>query len=257
MIAIVFAVDNEASMNMFERFLEGGFRQTEKVFQSYPLYEKEDIVLARCKQHICYLEQLDDLEAEQIIVASSHKSEAGTPSFTIHSTGNFGKNELGGNERQLSHTNSQIIRNIYLQMLKNDRQDYAVCLEQTHHGPTQFKTPLCFVELGSSEKQWKDEEAADFLVDCIMKGLETNERAESVIGIGGNHYASLFSKLEADYAFGHMCPKYALENLDEQMAKQMIDKTTPTPKKIIIDEKGIKQKSRLKEMLKDYEIVFR
>ena len=257
MIAIVFAVDNIASMNMFERFLEGGFRQTEKVFQSYPLYEKEDIVLARCKQHICYLEQLDDLGAEQIIVASSHKSEAGKPSFTIHSTGNFGKNELGGNARELSYTNGQVIRNIYLQMLTNEMTDYMVCLEQTHHGPTQFKTPMCFVELGSSEKQWNDQNAADFLVDCILKGIRTNEKAESVIGVGGNHYASLFSGLERDYAFGHMCPKYSLENLDETMVGQMASKTMPEPKKVIFDDKGIKQKSRLKELFSGYEMVFR
>ena len=257
MIAIVFAVDNEASMNMFERFLEGGFRQTEKAFQGFPLYEKEDIVLARCKQHICYLEQLDDLKADQIIVASSHKSEAGTPSFTIHSTGNFGKNELGGNARELSCTNSRVMRNIYLQMLTNEMTGYMVCLEQTHHGPTQFKTPMCFVELGSSEKQWKDEEAAGFLTDCILKGLKTDEKAESVIGVGGNHYASLFSKLESDYAFGHMCPKYSLDYLDEEMARQMIEKTIPKPKKVIFDDKGVKQKTRLKELFKEYELVFR
>lgn len=257
MIAIVFSVDNTASMNMFERFLEKGFKQSEKVFQGFPLYEKEDMVLARCKLHICYLEQLDDLKAEQIIVASSHKSEAGTPSLTVHSTGNFGKNELGGNPRELSYTNSQVIRNIYLQMLNNDLSDYMVCLEQTHHGPTQFKTPLCFVELGSSEKQWGDEEAADFLTGCILKGLKTKEKAESVIGVGGNHYASLFSKLEQDYAFGHMCPKYSLENLDEAMARQMIEKTIPTPKKVIFDEKGIKQKTRLRELFSGYETVFR
>ena len=79
MIAIVFSSENIASMNMFERFLERGFKITEKQFQGFPLYQKDDIVLARCKQHICYLEQLDELKAEQIIVASSHKSEAGKP----------------------------------------------------------------------------------------------------------------------------------------------------------------------------------
>lgn len=99
MIAIVFAVDNMASMNMFERFLEKEFGETERQFQEMPIYEKDYLMLARCKQHICYLEQLDDLKAEQIVVASSHKSEAGEPSFTIHPTGNFGKNELGGNAR--------------------------------------------------------------------------------------------------------------------------------------------------------------
>ena len=257
MIAIVFAVDNEASINMFERFLEKGFHEIEGTFQDLPLFEKDGIVLARCKQDICYLDHLDILRAEQIIVASSHKSETGTPSFTVHPTGNFGKNELGGNAKELSHTNSQVMRNIYLHMLNNPISDYKVCLEQTHHGPTQFKTPLCFVELGSSEKQWGDKEAADFLVNCILHGLKSKERAESVIGIGGNHYASLFSELEKEYAFGHMCPKYSLDYLDEAMVKQMFDKTAPRPTKVIVDEKGIKQKSRLKEILKDYEVVFR
>jgi len=257
MIAIVFSSENIASMNMFERFLERGFKATEKQFQGFPLYQKDDIVLARCKQHICYLEQLDDLNAEQIIVASSHKSEAGKPSFTIHHTGNFGKNELGGNQKELSYANSQITRNIYLEMLKSEFPDYLVCLEQTHHGPTEFKTPLCYVELGSSEKYWKDEKAASFLVDCILNGLKSKSRAESVIGVGGNHYASLFSGLEKELAFGHMCPKYSLESLDEDTARQMIEKTIPTPSKVIFDEKGVKQKTRLKELFKDYEVILR
>jgi D-aminoacyl-tRNA deacylase len=257
MIAIVFSSENMASMNMFERFLERGFKATEKQFQGFPLYQKDGIVLARCKQHICYLEQLDDLNAEQIIVASSHKSEAGKPSFTIHHTGNFGKNELGGNPKELSYANGQVTRNIYLEMLKSEFPDYLVCLEQTHHGPTQFTTPLCYVELGSSEKQWNEKKAAEFLTDCILNGLKTKETAESVIGIGGNHYASLFSEMEKEYAFGHMCPKYSLDYLNEETAKQMIEKTIPRPTKVIFDEKGIKQKSRLKELFKDYEVVLR
>ena len=142
-------------------------------------------------------------------------------------------------------------------MLKSEFSDYLVCLEQTHHGPTEFKTPLCYVELGSSEKYWKDEKAAGFLANCILNGLKSKSRAESVIGVGGNHYASLFSELEKEMAFGHMCPKYSLDYLDEEMAKQMIEKTIPNPNKIIIDEKGVKQKTRLKELFKDYEVILR
>jgi D-aminoacyl-tRNA deacylase len=257
MIAIVFAADNIASMNLFDRFLERGFKETDRAFQGAPIFEKDDLILARCKQHICYLEQLDDLNAEQIIVASSHKSEAGTPSFTIHHTGNFGPNELGGNERQLSFANAPLMKSIYMKMLENPFPDYVVCLEQTHHGPTEFRTPLCFVELGSSEKQWRDEKAAAFLADCILNGLKITEQAEAVIGVGGNHYASLFSELEKELAFGHMCPKYALDYLDEAMAREMIEKTIPTPSKVIFDEKGVKQKTRLKELFKDYEVILR
>jgi len=257
MIAIVFSSENTASMNMFDRFLERGFRATEKQFQGYPLYEKDDIMLARCKQHICYLEQLDDLKAGQIIVASSHRSEAGVATLTMHPTGNFGKNELGGRPSELSYTNSLIMRNIYLQVLKSELSDYKVSLEQTHHGPTEFKTPLCYIELGSSEKQWSDKKAAGFLVDCVLNGLKTKEKAESVIGIGGNHYASLFSEMERELAFGHMCPKYSLDYLNEETAKQMIEKTIPRPNKVVIDEKGVKQKTRLKELFKDYEVILR
>jgi len=253
MIAIVFSTENTASMNIFERFLEREFKETDRLFQGLPIFEKDDIILARAKQHICYLEQLDDLGAEYIIVASSHKSEAGIATLTIHPTGNFGKNELGGNEKELGHTNSNIMRNIYLRMLESKLAGYKISLEQTHHGPTQFKTPLCFVEIGSSEKQWEDKYAAEFLVGCILAGLSSKEKAESVIGVGGNHYANLFSELERELAFGHMCPKYSLDYLDEEIIRQMFDKTTPRPTKVIFDEKGVKQKTRLRELFKDYE----
>ena len=39
--------------------------------------------------------------------------------------------------------------------------------------------------------------------------------------------------------FGHICSKYSLEYFSEEMLKQMIQKTTPKPSKILLDWKGM------------------
>lgn len=257
MIAIVVSLKDIAGMNIFDRLVERGFREGKTSFQGHPVYEKGDFLLTRVEQDIIHAEGLDSLGAEELIFASRHRSESGKPTLTAHATGNFGKAEYGGSEGELSFVSADTMRNIFLKMLGCPLQEYSVSLEQTHHGPTGFKTPMCFVELGSSEAQWKDTKAAGFLADCILQGLESKGKAEKACGFGGNHYSQLFTRLEKEYAFGHMCPKYSLPHLDESLALQMSERSKAH--RAIIDKKGISLKPRLLATLKDSfeEIDFR
>lgn len=250
MIAIVVSQRDTAGMNLFQRFLERGFREKETVFGGMPVYAKGDLLLVRVSQDIIHAEGLDSLGASELVFASRHKSESGRPTLTAHPTGNFGKAEYGGNERELCFVNPNTMRNIFVKMVECPLEEYAVSLEQTHHGPTGFKTPMCFIELGSSESQWKDEKAAGFLADCILSGLGSKEKAEKACGFGGNHYSPLFTKLEGEFAFGHMCPKHSLQLLDAELAGQMAERSGAH--KAVIDRKGIKGKGRLLFCLRDF-----
>lgn len=257
MKALVVSIKDAAGMNLFQRFVERGFREGKSSFQGMPVFEKGEFSLVRVEQDIIHAQGIDSLGASELIFASRHKSESGKPTLTAHATGNFGKAEYGGNEREFSFVNANTMRNIFLEMLDSPPDGYAVSLEQTHHGPTGFVTPMCFVELGSSEAQWKDEKAAGFIADCIISGLGSKNRAEAACGFGGNHYSQLFTSLEKEYAFGHMCPKYSLPFLDENLAMQMARKSGAH--RAVIDKKGINVKARLLTLLKDCfeEIDFR
>lgn len=263
MKGIVFSHVDMAGRNISEALLEKGFKETGEKFQDFPVYKLDDLVLASIKEDIIFPTRLDELakeyQLELIVMASRHKSESGKPTLTVHPTGNFGEEaKYGGETRALQNTSANAMRNIYLQILNDPPEGYEVSLEATHHGPTEFETPILFAELGSSEEQWGDTEAGEFLADAIVNGLQSKEAVEAVIGFGGNHYASKFSKMEEDIAFGHICPKYAMDLLDEGMVRQMVEKTTDGIGQAVLDEKGMKgrQKSMVKMFLEAVGIEF-
>lgn len=244
-----------AGMNVFQRFLERGFKETEVQWQGMPILKKGDLLLVRTREDTIHARNLDELNATHMVFASRHKAESGIATLTVHHTGIFGLAGLhGGNSHELCWNSPNATRNIYLEMLNNPYEKYQVSLEATHHGPTEFRTPLTFVELGSSEENWKDENAADFLADCIIRGLAKGEKVRHVVGIGGNHYAATFSPMEKDMAFGHICPKYSQGFLDGAMLKQMCEKSHTGH--AVIDGKGVKSKAGLKSIIETAGFTF-
>jgi D-aminoacyl-tRNA deacylase len=251
MKAIVVSEKDLAGMTMFPFFLEQGFKQTDKISEGKPIYERGDWMLVTIQKRQVFADSLQDLDADEIVFASKHQSASADPTLTAHAPGNFGPADLGGAPKTLCKASTQTMRNIYSEIVRCDL-DYKVSLEVTHHGPC-IPQPCCFVELGSSEKQWHDRDAAAFLVDCIMKGIDSHDETPAAIGIGGNHYCATLSQYEGEVAFGHICPKYAQKYLDAAMVQQMIDKTIPEPKKILIDKKGVATRGKLLDMLKHFE----
>lgn len=254
MKGIAFSQQDPAGRNIFEALLDKGFKAKETV-NGLPVYFKDDFVLFEFKKDVISPENLDDFarayDLELIAIASRHASKSGRPTLTVHPTGNFGEAKFGGEGRTLQKTNANAMRNVYLQLLNEPPEGYEVSMEVTHHGPTKFETPLFFAEIGSTEKQWSKPELGEFVADAITQGLSSKEEVSVVIGFGGNHYASKFSKIEEDLAFGHMCPKYALDDLKEDTLRQMIKKTVGEVEQAILDEKGMKgaQKAKVKRIL--------
>ena len=64
--------------------------------------------------------------------------------------------------------------------------------------------------------------------------------------------------LNSNLAVGHICAKYNLENLDENLIKQALEKIIPKPKFVLLDWKGLgKEKQRILDILDRNNIEYR
>ena len=74
--------------------------------------------------------------------------------------------------------------------------NYEVSYECTHHGPS-LGVPAMFVELGSSEPQWRDTVAAQAVAHAAMAAISNFQTpAETaVLGVGGPHYNQKFTAM--------------------------------------------------------------
>lgn len=262
-LTIVIPNNDLAATTIWKYFSDSGlFFKTSEVFDEKPVYaftENPEIKVVFSSKDGVKTDHLDqNIQTDFYIFASRHKSKSGIPALLIHSTGNWREALLGGNESQLSYSSGFMIKTGLRKLNEVKKEfeltDYKVDLEVTHHGPTNLGTPLCFMELGSSEKYWQDEQAAKAVGVAIIETAKTffNERQKhfiSGVGFGGNHYAYQFQKyLEQndEMIISHIAPKFMIDKLTEDIIKQALDKTTETPESVLIDKKGTKSAQREK-----------
>ncbi len=223
-IAIAYSTTSIASKNIAKHIEQIGVPDWAKLYG----FEEDEIELP-----------LDNIEEEKIIVLSKHKSATETKSFTVHSLGNFGKADFGGEKKTLVNSMAKIQTNLLRGLNTKNDSEHTVCFEVTHHGPFVEKR-VCFVELGSSKEEWENKKAAEVIARTVIKNTMDKNDDKIVIGIGGGHYAPDFTKLalRKNYSFGHICPQYMLDKLDFGLLEQMIEKTKA--EEIVIDWKGLK-----------------
>ena len=188
-----------------------------------------------------------DFETDYLVVLSSHKSKTAGKMITAHFPGNWGEAGLGGEPRTLNTAYGSRIKEF---VKATHGKGWPVFMEADHHGPTIDK-PIIFVEIGSSEKEWPDKEAAKIVAEGTLAMIKSNKTYESVLGIGGGHYAKKFTGfiLETEYAVGHIAPKYVIDNLDFDMFKQAIGKNIEPIKKVVVlkEETNLRQKEKIQE----------
>jgi len=149
-----------------------------------------------------------------------------------------------------------------MQFKKEMQLDYEISYECTHHGPS-LDVPTMFAELGSSNKQWNDLEAAEVVAHAAMKTVSSfgESKFRAVLGIGGPHYNAKFTRkaMEDELAFGHIIPKYAVPYVDAEILRQCVDRTLEKVELAVLDWKGIKgeYKSKMIEMLKEVNVPFK
>ena len=118
-----------------------------------------------------------------------------------------------------------------------------------------------FIELGSSEKEWNDSSGGKIIAKTILDTIKKDvPKKETYIALGGIHYPQNFNKilLETDLAISHICPKYLLSALNEELLKQAFNKSVEKCSGAIVDWKGMgNQKGRVLNLLALCDIPYR
>ena len=250
---IIFTSNNSASKNIAQMLVsEQGFESVEE-----NKWRRGDHTLVDTKAPTV-LDVPIEFDTDCIIVLSTHKSKIKEKIFTAHYPGNWSKADLGGKERTLNVASPSRLKILLQEMKKEtDKIGWKCGLETDHHGPT-GKVPIIFAEIGSGEEEWNDLEAASGMARAISRAIERNERYESFFAVGGGHYPKAFEKmvLEGDLAIGHILPKYSIDDIDEEMFAQAIEKSVDKVVKVImLKEANVAQKEKIAALAKKHGIA--
>ncbi len=258
MILLVHSTKDIAGVNIAEsihRRLK--FKEEGETYHGNLVYETE--LNGKQVKHLTLKEEAVNAQGLQedfpnsklVVFVSRHSSQSGKPTLSVHAPGNLGAAELGGLPSKVSVASGQAmqlaLKSLHTQQIEHGL-NYEVSYECTHHGPS-LCMPTMFVELGSSEVQWRDEEAAEIVGNAALDAIANfGDSVEAVLGIGGTHYNQKFTHmaLAGEVAFGHMIPKYAICQLDEAILKHCIQRTKEKVHTAILDWKGIKSEDKPK-----------
>jgi D-aminoacyl-tRNA deacylase len=278
-------------MNMRNEFLSTKnfyFKKMESKWYDKELYILEDffgkndlrdnlretkVYLGLTSKSLIYLNDLKlnqlPISPDFLIFASRHRSETARPAFLAHTTGNWGDNaDFGGNPREICYASALLIKAGLISLLELNKpsilENFTIDIEVTHHGPTSLDKPLIFMELGSSEKEWAINEAAEVVSTAIINTIcrfikYKKDKSEKIaIGFGGTHYAPQFKKImtEGNIAISYICPKYYIKDLDKSMIEQMLNRNLEKIDYFIIDWKGTnsEDKHHLIPLLEDFNV---
>lgn len=259
---IVCSVNDPAGTNIRERLLEKyPFEEGKEVYDQNPVYSLDsNITLATSRQGIVFVSDLDShFTVDRTVFISKHYAESGIPSLTAHFTGNFARADFGGNPGEIAKYSPSLLKNYMLKLTEiigDLSSTYNIAIEATHHGPTSLNTPVLFVELGSSDPQWRDISGAEKVSEALMYALETRKTfRDCAVCVGGTHYSDKFKRylLETDYALGPIVPKYALEYFKGDILKQIVEKSDQPVTKALLDKKGLgKYKDDVLKLLSEF-----
>lgn len=221
---IVSSKSDQASMNIREKLL-GSSWECPGEFMGNPYHRKGDDILITVEEHHIYFDEADRMvstlieeDIDLVVFISKHASKAGIHSLTVHPVGNFGKAKFGGRDHMLVPPAPEEMRFALGRLregAKKVKKNYQVSLEVTHHGPY-LTTPTYYIEIGSDEVSWTDDEAGEIVAAAVREqGRYRMKRLKRVVCLGGGHYAPHFTDMvkEKEVSVGHLIPGWALKDL--------------------------------------------
>ena len=233
------------------------------------------IYLGLTSEPLIFLDELnfngDKFDPDLIIFASRHTSATARPAFLVHTTGNWSNNnDFGGNPRDLSRTSALLhkagFESLKAQMKQHSFPSFSIEIEATHHGPS-LDVPLIFMELGSSKQEWLIKEAGELVANAIVNSFfkylnfKEDKTQQVGLGFGGTHYAPNFNRLitNNNIALSFICPKYYIQELNENIIRMMINNTLEKVDFFIVDWKGTnsQDKKHLIPLLEEFNIPIR
>ena len=251
-VMIVSSRRDPASSNIAQALItKNGFGQESD--EGIETYSKGDIRLVVLEKLGIYSEPSDvPSDVSTIIFVSKHVSSSGTPALTVHATGNLTKEaKFGGNPEEVSYVDPSIIRRT-LRALKSGASQanvqIEVTMEATHHGPTNLPMPVCFVEIGSGEKEWTDPILGEIAANAVVAATARVEETDPVAaGFGGTHYSAKHTRIcmDGDYAIGHLVSSHSFDGgVTQLVIDDVFNKTTGSCNTAIVDWKGLHNNDR-------------
>ena len=200
-----------------------------------------------------------DFDSDGLVVLSTHRSEKEYPTLTVHVPGNWDSADFGGEPRTLNTVMASKMKEVLLGLDEGNGKHglgWNVNMEVDHHGPT-CSVPIMFVEIGSSEKEWKNPVAAQIVAEAVMRMLESDSVHDAYFCVGGGHYSQKFTKLgleDEKRAAGHILPKYKAPDLGMDTFKQAMEKSVEETQGVLIEKKGVRKEHRelVEKFAKEY-----
>jgi D-aminoacyl-tRNA deacylase len=253
-ILIVSSNRDPASSNIAQALItKNGFKRESG--QEIETYSKDNICLVVLEKLGIFVEPYDiPPNVSSAIFVSKHVSSSGRAALTVHATGNLTKEaKFGGYPEEVSHADPSMIRRA-LQALKAGTLragvQIDVTMEATHHGPTNLSMPVCFVEIGSGEKEWTDPVLGEITANAVMAAAaKVEETRPTAVGFGGTHYSAKHTHIcmEGDYTIGHLVSSYSFDGgVSERVIGDTFSKTTGPCNTAIVDWKGLHSDDRRK-----------
>jgi D-aminoacyl-tRNA deacylase len=251
-VVIVSSRSDPASSNIAQALItKNGFEQ--KSGREIETYSKGNINLVVLERLGIYAEPKDiRSDAATTIFVSKHVSSAGRAALTVHATGNLTKEaKFGGNPEEVSYVDPSIIRRALIALKAGVLRagiEIDVTMEATHHGPTSFSMPVCFVEIGSGEREWMDPVLGEIAASAVMTATNSVEETQpTAVGFGGTHYSAKHTRIcmEGDYAIGHLVSSHSFDGgVSQTVIGDTFDKTTGSCNTAIVDWKGLHSNDR-------------
>jgi D-aminoacyl-tRNA deacylase len=238
---IVASKNDKAGMNITTQLSQ--FGAYDFYFIDGDIIQTQDLDLGKINQY------------DYIIFASCHKSEKKEKTLCIHSPGNWKEADLGGESQKICKTSALLNKFLFEKLhdvIKEHPLDYQLTMEATHHGPL-IEKPCSFIEIGSTETEWKDARAGFVVAKTIHKSIqefEENPYHEIAFAVGGPHYCPNFNKIQlnSNVAISHVIAQYALP-LTDDMVKEVVAKTEEEIDFALLDWKGIGNAESRKQIL--------
>ncbi len=246
---IIASKSDQASLNIANNLVEHHEFGRVSDQSGWEIYQKADYRLLIGRKECIYVEPDDvPLTAERIVFVSKHRSNQDQPALTVHATGNLGSEaKYGGSPSEISRVDANLVKEAVSALKRGVEQtgvQIEVTMEATHHGPTSFTVPVCFVEVGSTPKEWSDNVLGQIAADAVMTALSSNAHLKSTVGFGGTHYSARHTKVNTTlggFAVGHIVPKHAFEaRVADSVVRSTFERTSGDCRTALVDWKGLK-----------------
>ncbi len=278
-IFIVIDKNSTAAVNIKDKLLneQKVFSETSLLFKEEKVYQYKDTYLITSPIFSVESEKIDEdiekitsIKPDLIIFPTTHTSKSGIPSLMVHTQGNWGTAELGGLNKKICISAENFVKHAlkHLSIIIDkyfELKDFDIAQEATHHGPI-LSCPSFFIEIGSTSKEWQIAEAGRIIAETLVYLIENSEDIENedyitAFAIGGTHTCQNFMKIilkDEKIAIGHVCPKYALQDLDKNMIQQGIERSMKRADLIILDWKGLgENKNKILSLLDEMNLEYK